>query len=140
MPINYVFGAFGLIVLSFGLWQLNWCIRFLLRSTRVEGRLVKWEMISPGFIGTPPKSVRGGSYRPVVAFKADDGTEHRVESGVWRRSNYRPSTPVGTVYPVRYNPRNPQEARIATVTDMWMIPSLCVVFGAFIIAVGMFHQ
>jgi hypothetical protein len=139
MALNYAFGSFGLILLIVGIAQSYVSIQFLLHSIRVTGRLVRWDK-SSGNIGSDGDDIRGRTYRAVVSFKVPDGSEHRVNGRVWSRSTHKPSLPIGSPFPVRYDPHNPQEARLATLMDFWFLPVACVVFGVLLMAIGLFHR
>jgi hypothetical protein len=132
MKVTYLLWAFGLIVAAFGIWRLLGCIEFLRRSIRTDGRLVAWERPRIGDAEAPAVGT-SRSYRAVVAFKASDGSEHRVRGTVWHRSQSEPDSPAGRVVAVRYDPRNPKDARVATVMDYWSFPVLCVAIGAFLL-------
>ena len=87
------------------------------RSVGVAGRLVDWETAHPWTVGGPSSSGGRDSFRAVVAFAAGDGSEHRVKSALWRQAYQKPKIPMGSPFPVRYDPHNPGDARIATLME-----------------------
>lgn len=56
------------------------------------------------------------SYRPRIAFKTLDGVEHTCEG---RNPSSQPLPPVDTLLDVLYNPANPNNARINTVSELY---------------------
>ena len=139
MALTYAFAAFGLILTVFGVWRLYGCIQFYRRSTEADGRLVDWETARPGAIGSPSSSGGRRSYRAIVAFSAADGSEHRVKSANRRLSFSKPSLPMGSSFPVRYDAHNPKDGRIATLTDFWLLPIASVALGGVLLAIAVSH-
>ena len=132
MKVTYLLWAFGLIAIAFGAWQLVGCIGFFRRSVRTDGRLVAWERPHIGD-ADEPAGANGNTYRAVVAFTTGDGSKHRVRGTVWTRSVSEPSVPAGRRYAVRYDPRNPDDARIATIVNLWLFPLASVAIGGFLL-------
>ena len=135
--MGYAFGAFGLIIAVFGAVRLYSCVTFYRRSVGVAGRLVDWETAHPWTVGGPSNSGGRDSFRAVVAFAAGDGSEHRVKSALWRQAYHKPKIPMGSPFPVRYDPHNPGDARIATLMEYWFIPLLSVAVGGMLMAIAL---
>ncbi len=74
----YAFGGFGVVLALVGLWRVVANLRFLARTTSADGEPVKWEITEAGKVGGPSSKDGRRSYRPIVAFQAADGSEHRV--------------------------------------------------------------
>lgn len=129
MDLFHLAGGIGVILTLWGLWQCIANFRFLARTTSVEGHLVKWEITEAGKVGGPSSSNGRRSYRPIVAFKAADGSEHQVTGTVYFQAYRKPNTPTGSRFPVRYNVTNPSDAHLATFTDFWMFPLGTIAVG-----------
>jgi hypothetical protein len=137
MKITYVLWGFGLIIGVFGIWQLVGCIGFFRRSIKTDGRLVAWEKPHIGDADEPANAGNSRTYRAVVAFTAADGSRHRVRGTVWTKSVSAPPVPAGQRYAVRYDPRNPDDARVATLLDFWLFPLASVAIGVFLILLAL---
>lgn len=116
----YAFGGFGSILVIVGVSQVFANLRFLARSTAAKGKFVKWDIDEPGKVGSPDSKDGRRSYRPVVAFQASDGTEHRAVGAMYSQAYHAPAA--SDTYPVRYETTNPGNARIVTFTSFWMFP------------------
>ena len=116
----YAFGLFGAILALVGLWRLIFNLRFIARTTLTEGKLAKWEITEPGKVGGPDSKDGRRSYRPVVAFRAADGSEHRATGSMYRQAYHAPDS--GRAFAVRYVASNPEDARVVTFTDFWLFP------------------
>jgi len=120
----YLFFCGGGIT-GLGVWILYQQITFFGRSQLAFGKLIAWnEAPRIGNGGTPV----GSYYYAVVAFETTDGTEHQVTSATG--SYPKPKTPLGKKFPVRYNPENPEEARLDTLFDYWGPAVLILILGA----------
>jgi hypothetical protein len=122
MNLFYLAGGIGVILSIAGLWGIVANLRFLARTTAVEGQFVKWEITEAGKVGGPSSKDGRRSYRPIVAFRAADGSEHRVTGAAYRQAFHKPDVPTGSRFPVRYDASNPADAKIVTFTDFWMFP------------------
>lgn len=116
----YAFGLFGAILALVGLWRIIFNLRFLARTTLTEGKLAKWETTEPGKVGGPDSRNGRRSYRPIVAFRAADGSEHRATGSMYRQAYHAPNS--AAAFPVRYDTSNPADARVVTFTDFWLYP------------------
>jgi Protein of unknown function (DUF3592) len=122
MDLFHLAGGIGVILTLMGLWRGVANLRFLARTTAVEGKLVKWEITEAGKIGGPSSENGRRSYRPVVAFRAADGSEHRVTGAMYRQAFHKPDTPRASRFPVRYDASNPTDAQVVGFTDFWLMP------------------
>jgi hypothetical protein len=135
MTMPHLTGAVGLVVIIFGIWQLVQRVGFLRRSVKTDGRLVAWERPGLGDLGTAKGP--GGSWRAVVSYSAGDGSRHRIRGSTPFRSWNRTDVRKKEVVPVRYDPSNPKDARIATVQECWLAPVLSVVAGVFLLLLAL---
>jgi hypothetical protein len=102
-------------------------LRFLRVSTEVDGRISRLERTATGG--------KFGQYRyaPVFFFTATDGKTYTVTSKTTTRS---PSFGIGQQASVRYNPANPEDARIDTFFQTWGDAIVLGICGVFLIATG----
>jgi hypothetical protein len=122
MNLFYLAGGVGVVLTLVGLWRLVANLRFLARTTAVEGKFVSWDVTAAGKVGGPSSSNGRRSYRPIVTFRAADGSEHRVMGAAYRQAFHKPDTPRGSPFPVRYDASNPTDAQVVTFTDFWLFP------------------
>ena len=122
MDLYHLAGGIGIVLTLTGLWRLVANLRFLTRTTAVEGKFDRWEITAPGKVGGPSSENGRRSYRPVIAFRAADGSMHKVTGAIYRQAFHAPDTPKGTSLPVRYDATNPADARVVTFVDFWMYP------------------
>jgi Protein of unknown function (DUF3592) len=122
MKLFYLAGGIGVVLTLVGLWRLVANFRFLARSTAVEGKLVNWDVTAAGKVGGPTSKDGRNSYRPIVSFRAVDGSEHRVMGSAYRQAFHKPDVPGGSPYPVRYDASNPSDAQVVTFADFWLFP------------------
>jgi hypothetical protein len=74
MDLYHLAGGIGVILTLAGLWRAVANLRFLARTTAVEGKFVHWEITAAGKVGGPSSEDGRRSYRPIVAFRAADGS------------------------------------------------------------------
>ena len=129
MKLFYLAGGIGAILTLFGLWRLVANFRFLARTKAVKGKLVSWDVTDAGKVGGPSSKDGRRSYRPIVSFRAVDGSEHRVMGAAYRQGFHKPDEPTGSPYPVRYDASNPSDAQVVTFTDFWLFPLGSLVVG-----------
>lgn len=132
----YILRAIAIILVTIGFGSTITTIIFLARSTRVEGTLIAWEKLTSREIRRGAPSMRPSerpTYQAVVAFKAADGTEHRVTGTVWSNRRGKPTLPIGHRLPVRYRVGRPDDARVATIVNLWFMPAICSIIGSFLI-------
>jgi hypothetical protein len=123
----YLFICGGALT-GLGVWILRTQVIFLRSSRLTYGELIEWKE-APAF--RPGKIPH---YYAVVAFQAVDGTQHQVTSatGTWPK----PKTPLGKRLPVRYDPENPDGARLDTLFDYWGPPVIITLFGAVVLVIS----
>ena len=129
MKLFYLAGGIGAILTLFGLWRLVANFRFLARTKAVKGKLVSWDVTDAGKVGGPSSKDGRRSYRPIVSFRAVDGSERRVMGAAYRQGFHKPDEPTGSPYPVRYDASNPSDAQVVTFTDFWLFPLGSLVVG-----------
>ena len=129
MKLFYLAGGIGAILTLFGLWRLVANFRFLARTTAVGGKLVSWDVTEAGKVGGPSSKDGRRSYRPIVSFRAVDGSERRVMGAAYRQGFHKPDEPKGSPYPVRYDASNPSDAQVVTFTDFWLFPLGSLIVG-----------
>lgn len=122
MNLFYLAGGIGAILTLAGLWRLVANFRFLARTTAVEGKFVSWDITAVGKVGGPSSTGGRRSYRPIVTFRAADGSEHRVMGSTYRQAFHKPDVPRGSSWPVRYDASNPADAQVVTFADFWLFP------------------
>jgi len=134
MLILRVIAIIMVLVASGSLFQT---IRFLLRSTKAKGRLVSWEIVRAWDIRRDGREAPSGgsrpSYLPVVSFTAADGSEHHVKGDVMRTG--KPKLPPGSPMTVRYVPGHPEDARVATIVNLWFFPVVSSAIAGFLMLV-----
>ena len=136
MNLFYLAGGIGAILTLFGLWRLVANFRFIARTTAIEGHLVKWEITEAGKVGGPSSKDGRRSYRPIVSFKAADGSEHQVTGAAYRQGFHKPDTPMGSVFSVRYDVTQPSDAQVVTFTDFWLFPLAATGVGIFALVIA----
>jgi hypothetical protein len=82
----YAFGGFGAILAILGIWRVVANLLFLARSTAAKGNFVKWDVEEAGKVGGPGSKDGRRSYRPIVVFKASDGSEHRAIGAMYSQA------------------------------------------------------
>jgi uncharacterized protein DUF3592 len=118
-----VFAAVGIA----GLYRRT----FLVRGWPTTiGKLVAWKEKKSFGAGRSGRSLTT-YYYAVVSFTAVDGSPYQVisESG-----SSKQSAPMGHPFPVKYNPRNPSDAFIATPWGLWGLSVVCLVIGVGLLA------
>ena len=129
MDLVHLAGGIGVVLTLAGIWRSITNLRFLSRTTAVEGRFVRWEITEAGKVGGPSSTNGRRSYRPIVAFRAADGSEHLVTGSAYRQAYHSPDVPKGSPFPVRYDAASPKDAQVVTFTDFWMFPLGALVVG-----------
>jgi len=100
-------------------WQT---IRFLGRTRKTYGVLAGWNEVPK--LGRPDVIY----YYAVVAYEAADGSKHCVTSGIG--SSPKPKVELGRKYAVRYNLRDPKDARLDTLANLWAPAAGFLVLGS----------
>jgi hypothetical protein len=109
----------GLIVLAIGVVSLIRTIRFLQSAAETTGAIVDL--------------LRGeDGYSAVVEFKSHEGRAIR-----WTQGGQGPRLGnIGDEIPMRYNPKNPKEARIARVLGIWGASAFLTLLGLMLTGTG----
>jgi len=128
MQLFYLAGGIGVILVLTGLGRIVANLRFLSRSTATEGKFVRWEITEPGTVGGPNSTKGNRSYRPIVSFRAADGSQHQLTGSAYRLARHAPDGRSMSL-PVRYDAANPTDARLVTFTDFWLFPLGVLVVG-----------
>jgi hypothetical protein len=119
-------GALLILIGVFWFWRIR---RFLKRAVATEGTVLGHEMRASS-------SSSGGtstSYHPVVQFVTADGQPVQYTE---RFGSSPPSHDVGETVPVKYDPSQPDKARIATGFRLWFGPVLVGGMGLVFLVVG----
>lgn len=116
----------GPILLLVGLGCLLYTLHFLHTAERTEGKVLELRrnVDSDGDI----------SFAPVFQFVAPNGTKYVVESHL---STSSPSFEPGQTVALRYDPRNPDSARIATYTQTWGYETVCAILSVVFTSIGL---
>lgn len=114
--MRYYLLILGVGLICFGLRLIYQRISFLLRSRKTYGTFVNLRE-------EPKLNSTKIYYYAEVVFEASDGTEHRVTSDIGSGSYQTPKPQTDRQIPVRYDPRNPDDAHIDTLFNLWS-PSL----------------
>lgn len=121
--------AVGAALSCVGLAGLIQRIHFYRHSVRVDGKVTDC-------VEDRPFYAKAGStaryYRKVVTFAAADGSTHEVRSNT--RSLAQPAR--GEACPVRYDPRDPSAACVATMGNFWITRALLLAAGVGIVILG----
>jgi hypothetical protein len=112
--MHYFIVAIGSLFAAVGLAAVVQRVHLLRHSIQVDGKVVDWEEEKSVVVAN-----RGNkAYRVVVAFATSDGAVHQLKST--STTSYMPA--LGSVYPVRYDQRNPANCCVATLMNFWIIP------------------
>ncbi len=121
---DLLFSAVGVLFAGLGFHSYRSTRAFLARAHRVPGVVVdlSWS-----------RSRNGGTYHPVLRFQTLDGRTVQATSDVGSRP--APARP-GQAVTVLYDPENPQEARLDTMTGRGtLLGVIFMVIGA-LVAIG----
>jgi hypothetical protein len=117
-----VLTGLGALLVSIGAVWFTRIRRFLATAVDVEGRVL-------GHQSRTSRATSGGSstsYYPVVEFATAEGRSVQFADQV---GGSPPSHEVGETVPVKYDPREPENARIATGFRLWFGPGLIGFLG-----------
>jgi len=103
-------------------------ITFVFRTRKTYGTLVNWD----GQTHTD-RGAKITDYYAELEFEAPDGSKHRVRSATGDSS---PAQRIGRRYPIRYDPENPDDARMDTLFDYWGPPVLISLFGGVVLYIS----
>lgn len=110
--IGVVFAVLSMLFIAFGVRSFIRRRAFLRISTAIDGTVVRIEEHTDS---------EGTSYAPIVQFRTSDGEVHEIEPDIATGS---PRHRVGQRLPVRYDPQQPEKARITTSFYNWFAPLL----------------
>ena len=122
-----IFLGCGLALLAAAARILRRTGAFLRRAVATTGEVVALETVPPTDSQELP------TYRPTVAFTI--GSTQRIRFESMAHSNPAEHA-VGARVPVLYDPERPQDARIASFTGLWLLPSILGVLGLTFAGVG----
>ena len=118
----------GYLLLLNGAWML---VRRATARGSAIGRIVDFEKRTPS--SADMATVATALYHPVIEF-ADGRKQRRRFTAV--AGDTEPTPRRGTRVRVRYRPRNPDDAYIATFAQMWIMPIVWLVAGALAIVLS----
>ena len=113
LPLIFLGCGLGLMAAAVRILQRTGA--FLRRAVSATGEVVALETVPPNDAQELP------TYRPTVVFTAAPSQPVRFQSIA--HSNPAEHA-VGTKVPVLYDPGRPQDARIASFTSLWLLPSI----------------
>lgn len=134
-PFYLILTGFGLLQLVIAVIALLFISSFVIRSDRTDGVVVGFQM-SPRV----PKSyaqLPNPPVAPIVEFTPEGGKPVRIVGSFFER---QPSSALGDVVPVRYQPDEPQSAIIDVFADKWTFPLMFVVVGILFMAAARFFD
>ncbi len=114
----------GVGIIVFGMFLFNGQNSFILSSKHATGTVVQNQL----------GGSKNSTYHAVVQFTAPDGTAVKFTSNV---GTITPEFGVGKQVDVLYNPKNPQDAQINSLLDLWMAPGLVFIIGLLFIIFGL---
>jgi hypothetical protein len=123
--VGGILAAVGVLILLIAGFLIVRTRRFLARSVATQGMVIAYARSSG--------SEGGSTYRPVVRFTLADGRVSQFADGL---ATNPPSYAVGAAVPVRYDPFDPEQARIDSRMRLWLVPSILVAVGALLLAIG----
>jgi ABC-type antimicrobial peptide transport system permease subunit len=117
--------VFGLVAIgSF----LNTAV-FVARSSTTTGTVISFEQHQD--------DVSGQTFSPIFTYVAPDGS---AQTGHSNSSSNPPGFEIGEKVPVRYETRNPSNARIATYWQTWALATAFAIASAVTWLVGLFFR
>jgi hypothetical protein len=134
--MRYFLLIIGLGTAGMGLHMVYKRLAFMLRTRKTVGRLTGWEE-RPGF-GASRRVVPVVYYFAEVAFEGPDGVERTVTSASGFESTGRQS--IGDPVSVRYDPRNPDDARVDTAVNLWIQPVAFLLIGGVVLLASVYAR
>ena len=124
--VGPILAAAGALVLAVGLFLIFRLRSFLARAVSTQGQVI--DLVSSS-------TTEGGTtHYPRVEFTGADGTSHSFQHDV---GSNPPAFDVGESVPVRYDPDDPEKAKIAKVLSLWTEPVLVTAVGIGLILAGL---
>ena len=102
---------------------------FIARSSTTTGTVIAFEQHQD--------DVSGQTFSPIFSYVARDGSAHTGHSN---SSSNPPGFEVGEKVPVRYETRNPSNARIATYWQTWALATAFAIASSVTWLVGLFFR
>jgi hypothetical protein len=122
MEIILLIGS-GLLFLVIGIGLLYMNSQFVKNAVKVKGEIVD---VTEGANGNSGRRLR--MYSSIIEFITLDNKAQRFTSPV--SSNIKPK--IGKVLQVYYHVDNPENAKIASVFNLYVIPVVLILFGLFL--------
>lgn len=114
--------VFGLLAIGFALYTFN----FIRHASRTDGTVVALtEHIEDD------KSV---TYTPTFTFTTGSSRSITKKSHI----GTNPGFSLGERVPILYDPKNPQDAKIATTAQLWLVPIILGIICVLFMPVGLF--
>jgi hypothetical protein len=123
--VGLIFLGVGAIQLGLGIFFFVRTRRFLRTAVEATGTIVEL-LESSGSEG-------GTVYQAVVEFQTADGRSIRWQEAM---ASNPPAGQQGDQLLMKYDPVNPQRARIARATRLWFLPGLFGLLGLLFFAIG----
>jgi hypothetical protein len=120
-----IFLGVGALEFALGLFFYFRTRRFLETAVDAQGKVVGFE--------EHHSSEGGTSYSPVVEFTAADGQTRKFSDSV---SSNPPGFDEGEAVPVKYDPKNPERAKINRRFRLWFVAGLLTSMGLLFAAIG----
>jgi hypothetical protein len=128
-PVNvFLLVMLLFIVIGVGLILGGWMYlkhtrQFIAHSLVATGRIVDYIADSDD---------EGTFYKPVVQFTTADGRQIEYHAG--SGASFK-TKPIGSEVSIHYDPANPEHALIASFLDLWFVPVILFIIGAFFIGI-----
>jgi hypothetical protein len=124
--VGLIFVPTAAVLLGLAIFFFVRTRRFLARAIDTHGTVV--ELVAS-------RSSEGGTtYKPVVQFTTPEGGTFQFTDSM---SSNPPGFDVGEAAPVKYDPKNPQRARIGTGFRLWFLVALFGGLGLIFAVVGL---
>ena len=114
--------ALGMLVGLAALIWLGRTIAFVRQAQEAPGKVIRLEGRASG---SKPSLTKASSF-PVFEFTDAAGGKHVVRSRV---GSHPPTFKPGEAVTVLYRPEAPQEARLKSLSDLWLLPSAVAALG-----------
>ncbi|RBP47672.1 uncharacterized protein DUF3592 [Roseimicrobium gellanilyticum] len=116
----FSWGLLGaVLVFAIGVAHLVYTIQWVSRAERAIGKAGHTSFTKSTVSKTP------GTYTVYVTYATKAGEGKTVGLSVWSRESY----PEGSAVPVIFHPTQPGSTRLDTFVDLWLVPSVLVLWG-----------
>jgi hypothetical protein len=109
----------AVLVLALGMAHLVYTAQWVARAERATGKAGHTGFTKSTVSKTP------GTYTVYVTYATRAGEGKTVGLKTWSRSSY----PDGSAVPVIFHPAQPGSTRLDTFIDLWLVPSVLVLWG-----------